>query len=259
MWVRGKQFSASGRETTVRSRAEVWNRNFLNFQASNCSMKRLLLLVLSLVLAGCTRPVDHPISPNCEWTEEDGRSLDLTRISDRRHLRFDAATAEDVAIRWGDQHFHLLPEYDQRVGECMNVLFAGVAKQHGVDVAIVRQYGRQRDVVVDVPVILSFGVVFVAVAYVFAGRLRRRFPPGDAGFWVMILTLAIGVSLVGVLLGGLWSIVVEEFRIGSGHLSYRMNRIPFRRHWAVVWACGFIIFVLTALLRSRTHLNSSPR
>ena len=258
MWVRSKHFLPLD-EKTVRLCRDAY-RNFLSFQASNSSMKRLLLLlVLSIALGACARPGDHPISPNCEWIEADSRSLDLTRVWDRRHLRFDAETAEDVAIRWGDHHFHLLPEWDRRVGECMETLFQGVARQHHVDVATVRQYSRQRDIVVDAAVILSIAVVYAVVAYIFAGRILRQFPPDEAGFWVMTLTLAVGVSLVGVLAGGLWSIAVENIRLNSGHLSYRMNRIPFREHWAVVWACGFIVFALTALLRSRAHLKSSPR
>ena len=52
-------------------------------------------------------------------------------------------------------------------------------------------------------VILSFGIVYAVVANIFAGRIRRRFPPGDPGFRVMTLAMALGVSLVGVLIGGL--------------------------------------------------------
>ena len=62
-------------------------------------MKRLPLLVAIITLTGCTRPGDHAISTNCMWSEEDS-TLDLTKRSDRRHLRFDAVTAEDLAIRW---------------------------------------------------------------------------------------------------------------------------------------------------------------
>ena len=218
-------------------------------------MKRLLLIVVSITLAGCARPVDHPISPNCVWSEEDSRSLDLTKTSDRRHLRFDAVTAEDVAIRWADKNFGLLPEWEQRCGECMQTLFQGVAKQHGVDVATVRQYSRERDVVVDAAIILGFGILYAVVAYIFAGRILRRFPPGEPGFWVMTLTMAVGVSLVGMMIGSLGAIVIEEFRMGSGHLSYRMNRIPWRQHWAVLWVCGFIVFGLAALIRRRSTKN----
>jgi hypothetical protein len=218
-------------------------------------MKRLLLLVVIITLAGCARPGDRPISPNCVWSEEGGRSLDLTKTSDRRHLRFDAVTAEDMAIRWADKNFGHLPEWDQRCEQCMETLFQGVANHHGIDVATVRQYSRERDVVGDAAVILSFGILYAVMAYIFAGRIRRRFPPGEPGFWVMTLTMAVGVSLVGVAVGNLWSITIEEFRMNSGHLSYRMNRIPLRQHWAMLFVWGFIIFGLAGLIRSRVKFR----
>jgi len=220
-------------------------------------MKLLLLLITTIVLAGCVRPGDHPISSNCVWNEDNSPSLDLTRISDRRHLRFDAVTAEDMAIRWADQHFGHLPEYGQRRAECMETLFQGVAQHHGVDVAIVRQYSLERDVVADAAVVLSFGVLFVLAAYILTGRIRRQFPPGEPGFWIMTLTMAVGVSLVGVLVGSLWSIVIETFRLNSVHLSYRMNRIPFRQHWAMLFVCCFFVFALVALLRSRVKITGA--
>ena len=219
---------------------------------SNPAMKALLVLAAAIILTGCVRSVDHPIYPTCAWIEEDDRSLDLAKFSNRRHLRFDAETAEDVSIRWADQRFHLLPEWGPRQNECMETLFQGVAKQHGVNVATVRQYSRKRDVVVDAAVVLSFGVVYAVAAYILAGRIRRRFPPDEHGFWVMTVAMAIGLGLVGVMLGGLWSIVVEEFRIGSGHLSYRMDLIPVRQHWAVMWVCWFMVFMLAGLVRFRT-------
>ena len=214
-------------------------------------MKRLLLLVVAFTLTGCARPGDHPISPNCTWNEDDSRSLDLTKTSERRHLRFDAVTAEDMAIRWADRNFAHLPEYDQQVDQCMATLFQGVAQHHGVDVAIVRKYSRERDVFVDAAVVLSFGLLYAVAAYMFAGRIRRRFPRGEPGFWIMTLTMAVGVSLVGVAVGNIWSIVIETFRLNSAHLSYRMNLIPLRQHWAVLFVCGFVVFTLAGLIRSR--------
>jgi len=221
-------------------------------------MRRLLLLIGTITLAACVRPGDHPISPNCTWTEEDNRSLDLTKASDRRHLRFDAVTAEDVAIRWTDQYHGHTREWDERCAECMATLFQGVAKQHGVEVGVVRQYSRDRDPVVDAAVILSFGVFYAIVVYIFVGRIRRRFPPGEPGFWVVTLTMAVGVSLVGVMVGNLWSIVIEGIRLNSGHISFRMGRIPWRQHWVALFVCGFVIFVLAGLLRSRVNLSVEP-
>ena len=222
-------------------------------------MNRLLLVLATITLVGCARPGDHPISSNCLWSEQDSHPLQLTKISDRRHLRFDAATAEDMSIRWADTHFSHLPHYDQKQFECMQTLFQGIAKHHGVDVAIVRQYSEDRDLVVDAAVIFSFGIAYVLVVLIFTGRIRRRFPCDDFGYWIMTLTMAAGVSLVAVMVGILGSIVIETVRLNSVHLSYRMNRIPFRRYWATLFVCGFIIFWLMALMRSRVKLRLGGR
>lgn len=214
-------------------------------------MTRLFLLIIIIIttFSGCARPGDHPISPNCEWIESDHRTLNLATYADRRHLRFDAVTAEDMAIRWTDQRFGHQPEWDQRCQECMETLFTGVAQTHGVDVALVRQYSRERDVVVDTAVILGFAFIYAVVAYRVAGRIRKRFPPDESGFWVMALTLAGGVSLVGVLIGIFGSIIVETYRLNSVHLSYRMFRIPFREYWFICFVGCVIIFMFAALLR----------
>jgi hypothetical protein len=214
-------------------------------------MNRLLLLIALTTLTGCARPGDHPVSSNCVWSEDNNRALDLKTLSDQRHLRFDAVTAEDMAIRWADQHFGHLPEYDLECAQCMETLFQGVAQHHGVDVAVVRQYSLDRDDVADAAVILSFAILYVLAAYILTGHILRQFPPGESGFRIMTLAMAIGVSLVGVLVGSLWSIVIETFRLNSVHLSYRMNRIPFRHHWAMLFVCCFIVFGLVALIRSR--------
>jgi len=213
-------------------------------------MTRMLLLALVLTtFNGCVRPGDHPINPNCEWIESDQRALNLATFADRRHLRFDAVTAEDMAIRWADQRYAHRSEYDRQCQNCMETLFTGVAKTHGVDVAAVRNYSRERDVVVDAAVILGFAFSYVMVAYRFAGRIRKRFPAGESGFWVMALTMAAGVSLIGVLIGIFGSIIVETYRLNSVHLSYRMFRIPFREYWVIFFLGGVIIFILASLNR----------
>jgi hypothetical protein len=102
-------------------------------------------------------------------------------MADRRHLHFDAVTAEDVAIRWADERVSHRPEWEARVDACMESLFDGVARNHSVDVAVVRQYSRERDLFADAAVIIGYGVVYVFAAYLLAGRIRRRFPPGEPG------------------------------------------------------------------------------
>jgi hypothetical protein len=209
-----------------------------------------LLPYLILFTRGA-RPVDHPVSSTCTWVEDSSRPLNLENRADRGHLRDDAVIAEDVAIRWADTHFHLLPEWSARQNECMEALFDGVAKQHGVDVTVVRQYSVKRDVVLDSSVVLSLGALYAVVAFIFAGRIRSRFPTGEPGYWVMAPTMAIGICLAGVMIGILWSIVIDEVRLGSGHLSYRMDRILFRQHWAMLFVCGVAIFLVISLVRAR--------
>jgi hypothetical protein len=137
----------------------------------------------------------------------------------------------------------------------METLFRGVANQHGVDIATVRRSSLERPAAVDAAVILSFGALYLVVSYIFADRIRKRFPPGEPGFWVMTITMAVGVSLVGLMVGNLWSIVVETLHLNSTHLSYRMNRIPFRRHWPIFFTCGFGVFMFATLIRSRFNLR----
>jgi hypothetical protein len=128
-------------------------------------MKRIVLLAMTVIITGYVRPGDHPTSTNCVWIEEDNRSLNLENAADRRHLRDDAVTAEDVAIRWADQYYGHTPEYGRRRNECMDALFKDLATNHRVDVALVRQYRFDRDIVLDAIVILSFGALYVVVAY----------------------------------------------------------------------------------------------
>ena len=63
------------------------------------------LLLLAVTVGGCgVRPGDHPVSSSCEWTEAGSGSLNLEKSADRGHLRYDALSAEDIAIRWADKY-----------------------------------------------------------------------------------------------------------------------------------------------------------
>jgi hypothetical protein len=215
-------------------------------------MKLLAALIVTLLLGSCARPGDRPVSADCSWIEEDNHTLNLQNLADRHHFRDDAVTAEDVAIRWADQRFPHRPEYEARRDVCMESLFNGVARQHAVDVALVRQYSQERDFLADSAAILSFALLFVTAVYYLVGRIRRRFDVDEqANFWIMTAVMSVGASLVGLLILIFGSIIFETYRL-SPHLSYRMNRIPSRQHWFVFLLCGILVFWLIALLRSRS-------
>jgi len=183
----------------------------------------------------------------------------LENAADRRHLRYDAITAEDMAIRWADQYYGHKPEWDDRQNECMDALFRGLAGHHRVEVSLARQYRLDRDIILDTIVFVGFGVLYAAAAYIFAGRIRRRFPPSETGFWIMTIIMAVGVSLVGVLVGNVGAITLETLRLNSVHLSYRMDRIPWRQHWPELLLGGFIIFGLAAVIRSRYGIRTNRK
>jgi len=134
----------------------------------------------------------------------------------------------------------------------MDSLFNGLARQHAVDVALVRQYSQKRDIMADSAAILTFALLFVAAVYYLVGRIRRRFNVDESvSFWIMTAFMSVGASLIGLFVLILWSIVFETYRLNSPHLSYRMNRIPSRQYWFVFLVCGIVVFWLIALIRSR--------
>jgi hypothetical protein len=227
-----------------------------------------VLLFVAVTFAGCTtRPGDHAVSSNCEWSEAGTSSLNLENTADRSHLRYDAITAEDMAIRWADKYagprseqFRGFPEYRIRRDECMEALFHGVASYHGVDVLLVRQYRLRRDMVSDSAVILGFAILYAVVAYYLAGRIRRRFPPDEwVAFLIAMIAMSLLVSIVGVLAGDLWSLSMENLLMGSGHLSYRVDRVPWRQHWGLLFLCGLGVFWLAAAFRCRVGINDNSR
>ena len=139
----------------------------------------------------------------------------------------------------------------------MTSLFNGITNQHGVAVATVRQYSLERDLVFDLGVMLGLGFLYVLGAYNVCGWIRGRFVDEERGYWIMAVVLSGCVALVGVLLGELGSILAEWIKLNSGHLSYRMARLPWREHWVLLFGCGVVIFGLVAVVRSRRNFSTN--
>ena len=207
------------------------------------------LLTISLLtlafLAGCTRPSQPGIG--CEWHEYQG---------EKRPHREDAEIAEDTAIRYADAHAGLRtgryegPElYVATREKCMEVLFAAIAKNHGVPLEKVRQASFERPVLFNACVILAFTLLYGLVAIVIARMVRRRVELEDGVSIVMTVSLiaSLLVSGAGAMAGDIWSISAETYRLGNGHLSYRTNQVPWIRcrlwfffgglaiYWLIAW------------------------
>jgi hypothetical protein len=219
-------------------------------------------LFLTLAFPACVRRDGR--NSDCKWPAE------ATRHSpDLRHLSADAEFAEDLAIRYADIHHGLrTPNYVS--GEayaaardrCMASLFEQIAKEHGVpDALVAGALGRNRTPI-DVAINLPFVLLYCLAAAAVARLMWRRYPPAEHG-WIPGITMALFLSLVmaagSTMLGEVWSALAESYRIGSGHMSYRMQRLWWARHRSELFAGAATVFCLAAAATARrARCNEDP-
>jgi hypothetical protein len=209
------------------------------------------LVPLTIVACG-----DTPRAPTrCEWPAESARPLDLTRAADRRHLRQDAQSAETVAIHYADAAPARREgpiQYAHAREACMASLFGVVARTHAVDLETVRAFSMHRNGWLDAIVLLSFAAVYGCAASALGGFVGRRFP-GDE--WpaavVSMVVLSLAAAGLGLLCIDLWAIGAESIRLGTSHLSDRVERLWPRRHPVATFTTGVILFWLIGILRHR--------
>ena len=115
---------------------------------------------------------------------------------------------------------------------CRDSLLKQISTSHNVPPKEVVQFFGRRSLAIDLAVILPFLLLYGLLATLLAGRLRRRYPPEDS--MTVALAMALFCSLVfgvgGLLLGEEWSLTAESLRVGTGHLSYRVDRLPWAHH-----------------------------
>lgn len=217
-------------------------------------------LVISLALAGCVRREGR--NSDCIWPEVNARPLDPSRGDDARHLREDVELAEDLAVRYMDaqrrsQSAQLRPGQPGEVmNTCRNSLLKQISTSHNVSPREVVQFFGRRSLTIDFMVILPFFLLYALLAMLLAGWLLRRYPPDEsmtaAIAMSFLCSLAFGVG--GLLLGEQWSITAESIRVGTGHLSYRVERLPWVQHRigffvlcvAVFWSAAVVWFRVRA-------------
>ena len=217
--------------------------------------RRLICTAVVLLCAtGCVRRDGR--NSDCRWPAEAAN-----RPADARHLSADTEFAEDLAIRYADSHHGLRTPYyvsgeayDAARDGCMAALFEQIAKEHGVPPANVSgSLGRNRaeiDIAANLPFALLYGFVAAAVARM----MWRRYPPTEHG-WIPGIIMALFLSLVFAagctMFGELWSWVVESYRIGNDHMSYRAQRLPWARHRSGLFAGALIVFWVAAAAGAR--------
>lgn len=194
------------------------------------------------------------------WPEEpNARTLDPSRGADARHLREDVELTEELAIEYMDAQRR--PQSAQRklgrspsevMNTCRNSLLKQMSTSHNVPTREVVQFFGRRSLAIDLAIILPFLLLYGSLATVGAGSLRRRYPPEDsmtaALAMVLLCSLVFGVG--GLLLGEQWSIAAENIRIGTGHLSYRVDRLPWVQYRAGFFVLCVAVFWGVAAVRS---------
>ncbi len=228
------------------------------------------LLLFSLLVHGCTTGCGRHAQPNynCEWPQETAaRPLDLSDPSQQRHLSDDAEFAEDLAIRYADarrsprsHHFEGMAEYRLTRDQCMTALFKAIGRSHDLPEEQVRRSLGHRRTGLDLAVILSFAVLYGCLAHVIARRLRRLYAHNDGSLTEVLMTIfaSAAVSAAGVGLGEEWSLMMESYRLSSGHLSYRVARIPWTQHRLGLFVGGVVLFWFLAVFHRR-HASEPPK
>ena len=219
----------------------------------------VLALLVFVCMAGCVRHDGR--NPDCRWPGETGaRALNPSQPRDRQHLSEDAEFAEELAIRYADTHdglrsghFESREVYVQGRDRCLGEMFAEIGKAHGVTpTEVFKSLGRNR-AEFDLAVNLPFVLLYIFAASVMVRRIWGRCPPGE-GWMVgmaMVLLCSLAFGAGGVLLGEQWSTAAESVRVGSGHLSYRVDRLPWVRYRGELFAFTVMLFWLIAAIRYR--------
>jgi hypothetical protein len=216
------------------------------------AMFRPALILLLFCTAACVRRDGR--NDDCRWPG-----------GARGALSADAEFAEDLAIRYADVHHGLRTPhyvsgeaYDAERDRCMATLFAEVAKTHGVPAASVASALGKNRTGIDIATILPFALLYGLAAIALARISWRRYPPDEDGWVAGIVMLAFG-SLVlaagATLIGEIWCWIVETARVGNNHMSYRLNRLWWPRHRAVVFAVAAIVYWIAGARAAAT----SPR
>jgi hypothetical protein len=217
-------------------------------------------LVISLAFTGCVRREGR--NSDCIWPEVNAKPLDPSRGGDARHLREDVELAEDLAVRYMDaqrrsQSAQIRPGRPpgEVMNTCRNSLLKQISTSHNVSPREVVQFFGRRSLAIDLTVILPFFLLYASLAMLLGGWLLRRYPPEES------MTAALAMSLLcslafgagGLLLGEQWSITAENIRVGTGHLSYRVDRLPWVQHRIGFFVLCVAVFWSAAVVRFRVR------
>jgi hypothetical protein len=141
-------------------------------------------------------------------------------------------------------------------------LFETIGKQHGVPVGQISQsLGRNR-AYTDLAELLPFALLYGLASIVAVRMIWRRYPPAEDEWTsgiAMTLFFSLSFAATSALLGEVWNWIVEGYRIGNSHMSYRADRLFWHNHRLELFVAALLFFWLAAILAAcRVHL-ADPR
>lgn len=222
-------------------------------------------VTVTLLLFGCAIGCVRRDGRNsdCRWPAEAGGLR-----ADARHLSADAEFAEDLAIRFADTHHGLRTPhyvsgaaYDAARDRCMADLFGAIARSHGVPVASVSSSLGQNRADIDIAEILPFVLLSCLGAAGAVPLIWRKYPPAENGWlggMLMLVFLSVVFAAGSTLLGEVWCWGAESFRIGNGHMSYRVQRLWWGRHRPELFVAAVVAFCLAGAAVARGRYDRQP-
>ena len=221
----------------------------------------LIGLLACLSLPACL-PRDR-LNVNCEWTEPDGRALDLTKSSDRRHLNQDVDIAIEVIIRSADAEHGRRYGYDAHGGyvdggrfrdECREKVFAAIADVHGLTLDQVRnaRVTRTRDWRIVLVTALPFAAFYYIGAVMLCRIWNARFSPDEQTQRLVAFAItSVAASIAGAQLAMLWFNIAEILRVGNDHLGQTRAFPTSGPYLLVMFLVCLLLFSWAALQQNR--------
>ena len=211
-------------------------------------------------LNGCVRRDGR--NSDCIWPGEAGaKALRAGEPGYAEHLGADAEFAEELAIRFMDaQHgprsgkFVSQQAAGQAKNRCLGELFGKIGETHQVTAQEVFQFLGHRELATDLALNAPFALLYGLAAVVMIEKLKRRYPI-EEGLMVVLITAGLTSLASGagaVILGEQWSILAEMSRIGNGHLSNRVDRLPLALHRLAFFAGAVALFWAIGAARYRS-------
>ena len=228
---------------------------------SSPSISIAVVLLASITLVGCVRRDGR--NADCKWPEE----ADAKRsTANARSLHADVEFAEELAIEYMDaqygprsRHAQSQRTANQALNACLGTLLDKVGRSHNVAPEEVDRSLARRSLAADVAMNLPIVVVYALLAAMLAGRLLRRYPVegGWTATLVMIAFASIACGIGGMLVGEQLSVAADNIRVGTGHLSYRLGRLPWPRHEFDFFVLCVVVFWCAAAGKYRSGRRRS--